>query len=434
MKIAIFCQQLEYMGGIERVVLEQVRIFKTNGVKVVLLLEREPVVFRDKLETAFKVLENSESTRRAQLASIFEKWQPEYILFHGVSHQHAELDIEVSNKCGVKSICVVHFPFVSNIALGSGAYNSWRVFYETGKACTSFATVSGIDEIFWRGLGKRAFHVQNPFVHPKKDMEGFRRLGEAGKANLVWVGRLCEQKQPKSALAAFALAARKRPSLHLTMVGGDARSIKPLARYAKDLGVADAVEFVPERPDINEYWAKADIHLLTSICESFCLVWAEAKAAGIPTVMFDLPYLDLSKDKCGYIAVEQKDVYALADAIVELVDNPAKRLEMGLEAKQSLAPFNDKAVWESWSKVFQELKSPSTGFEVNSDVRTIVEQMYFAVKYDKETHRWPEDMEIAFNRLTKCSLRPLARGFQKFLGFLEHARRGVLSIGSKINL
>jgi glycosyltransferase involved in cell wall biosynthesis len=196
------------------------------------------------------------------------------------------------------------------------------------------------------------------------------------------------------------------------MVGGDVNGIKALQKEARRLGVLEKVEFVPERPDINEYWAKADIHLLTSICESFCLVWAEAKAAGIPTVMFELPYLELAEDKRGFIAVEQRNIKALAGAIVKVVNDGGLRLSMGKDAKESLSPFNDEAVWQSWARVFEGVKEAEAGLDVDTNLKMIVSQMYMAVCYDKEVHRWPEEMADNWQRLTRTSMLPIARGLE----------------------
>ena len=425
MKICIFCQQLEFMGGIERVVLEHLRIFAARGAQVSLLLEREPVLMRDFLRCPWKVLPLEPDARRAALAACFAEASPDVVIFHGISHSNGAVDAQTAAECGVKSVCVVHFAFNAAVSLEHGVGNSWKTFARNGAACTAFATVSAIDAKFWRALGKKAFHVQNPFVHPPADALSVRKRGESGTVNMIWVGRLVEPKQPEAALETFALVAKARPAARLTMVGGDPQGIKRMARAAKRLGIADKTEFVPERPDISGYWAKADIHLLTSICESFCLVWAEAKAAGMPTVMFELPYLELAADPRGYVAVAQKDVKALADAAIALIDDVGLRERMGREARESLAPFNDDAVWESWTRLFAGLDDPSDGTGADADFKTVVTQIYAAVCHDTETHRWPEEMEADWMRLTHCSMRPFAR-------FLHSAVSAVRKIKSKI--
>lgn len=411
MRILIFVQQLNSMGGIERVVIEHLRLFREHGVAIKLLVEKPITTTRELVQENEIVLSLDTAKRKWQLEEIIKSFRPEAVIFHGTSHKLSSVDVSVVNSFAIPSICVVHFPFNSAMALES-RYNGWvRFIGEVLDKCV-LATVSRIDALWWRSLGCRAFHVQNPFVKPK-NVDLSRRTVEDGTTNLIWVGRQAEQKQPSAALAAFARVHAVEPKTRMMMIGGSDAGWKPYKDEAKRLGCLEAVQFISERPDINEYWAKADIHLLTSVVESFCLVWAEAKAAAIPTVMYELPYLELAEDHRGYIAVDQRNVTALADAMLTLVRNPERRRAMGLDAKASLDLFNDEAVWTSWKKLFDALKSDETGREVPEDFKTVVSQIYSAYAFRKEKHQWEENMEADFRRLTGGSLRPLAR-------FLEH--------------
>jgi hypothetical protein len=76
-------------------------------------------------------------------------------------------------------------------------------------------------------------------------------------------------------------------------------------------------------------------------------------------------------------------------------------------------------------QLFKGLDDPKAGTEVDPNMKTIVTQMYAAVCHDKETHRWPEEMEADWMRLTHCSMRPFAR-------FLHSAVSAVRKIKSKI--
>lgn len=411
MKIAIFVQQLEFMGGVERVVLEQLRIFAAHGVELTLFVERPVRLMAHAVCVPVVVLSKDGATRGKLWQESFDRSRPDMLIFHGVSHECAKSDITMAKKNGIPTIGVVHFAFPGNVAL-DGRGNSWRTFRENGADCTAFATVSRIDALWWRALGMRAFHVQNPFVHPK-NADLSRRPGEDGTTNLIWVGRQAEPKQPSAALAAFARVHAAEPKTRLTMIGGSAAGWKPFRKAAARLGCADAVEFISERPDLNAYWEKAHIHLLTSVVESFCLVWAEAKAAAIPTVMYELPYLELAEDPRGYVAVEQRNIEALADAVLALVRDPERRRIMGEEAKESLAAFNDEAVWTSWQRLFEGLKTDTEGWDVPKDLKTVVEQIYAAYAFRKEKHQWEENMEADFRKLTRWSLRPFARFLER---------------------
>lgn len=420
MRFAIFVQQLNSLGGIERVAIEQLRIFRSRGCEITLLTE-QPIITTKGLvkECPIVLCTTSAGAREKQLREVFLRTRPDLLILHGTAHKCSSVDTRVAEELGVPSVCVVHFPFNSNLALES-EHNGWKLFIQQTRGKCCLATVSAVDALWWRALGCRAFHVQNPFVHPI-GLDNVRRAEENGTTNIIWVGRQAEPKQPEAALMAFSRVHRLEPRTRLMMIGGTDKGWRFYKKLAKRLDCLDAVEFISERPDLNQYWRRADIHLLTSVVESFCLVWAEAKAASIPTVMYELPYLELAEDRRGYVAVEQHNVEALADALCDLVRNFARRQRMGIEAKASLENFNDEAVWESWRRLVDGLKG-NDGYEVDATLKTIVSQVYGAYSFRKDKHQWEENMERDFRKLFGCSLRSFASLLSNALRVLRRVK------------
>ena len=69
--------------------------------------------------------------------------------------------------------------------------------------------------------------------------------------------------------------------------------------------------------------------VMTSLCESFSMVLAESKGYGVPTVMYELPNLELTQGLRGIISVPQDDILALANGIILLFTDREKRIQMG---------------------------------------------------------------------------------------------------------
>lgn len=366
MKLAIYTHNLADLGGIERVVREHLRIFAARGV--------ECKVFGEvNCEIALPV---DGKERNAKLKEFLLEFKPDYVILHGVAHPAAKDDIRLAKELGIKTIVVCHFSFPSAMLLDRDELAN-RNFFEGVRGADMIATVSRIDAQWWRALGCRAMHVQNPFVHPKNS-EVERWPGKDGTTNILWVGRNAEQKQPGVALSVFARLTERIPSVHLTMVGGTDKEWDPIRKKAKMFGLADKITCLGQRDDLNELWDSADLHLLTSVTESFCLVLAEAKAKGIPTAMFEIHFLELTKSKKGLILASQGDVEGLADKIAAVLLDKAALEQLGKEAKESLTPFNDEAVWKGWQKIFAALESGEGGYEVSDDLKTIVTQQFFA--------------------------------------------------------
>jgi len=400
MKIAIYTHNINDLGGIERVVREQLRIFAAQGV--------ECKLFGD------------EGGR-----TLLTKWKPDYCILHGVVQPKVADDIAACHELNIPVIAVCHFSFPSAMLLdGDEAAN--RNFLKYAKLCDMVAPVSEIDTLWWRALGCRAMHVQNPFVHPKH-VETIRCGGEDDTTNLLWVGRNAEPKQPSAALAAFAHVVQSAPNVHLTMIGGSDTAWNGIRKRADQLGIGAKVTCLGQRDDINDLWDKADIHLLTSVTESFCLVLAEAKAKGIPTAMFEIPFLELVEGVKGLVTAPQGDVEALAAGIVELVKNPDKRRQLGREAFESIAPFNDEAVWQSWMRVFKALKTGEGGYEVDAALKTIVTQQHCAWNRFCEKNFWAVQMARDVAKLTGgiVTMRVFARTVRRCVRLIQLGRQHI---------
>jgi glycosyltransferase involved in cell wall biosynthesis len=103
---------------------------------------------------------------------------------------------------------------------------------------------------------------------------------------LVAVGRLTATKDPLLAVEAVDWIRRQGRAVHLVWCGGG--PLEEQARHrAAELGLGDAVEFIGNVPpaEVRRRLAQADVFLLPSHIETFCVAAAEALAAGRPAVM-----------------------------------------------------------------------------------------------------------------------------------------------------
>jgi len=159
---------------------------------------------------------------------------------------------------------------------------------------------------------------------------------ENGPLELLTVGRLQEFKGLQYLLPAVKNILDGRPrSLHLAIVG-DGPSRVELERLAADLGLGDAVRFVPwvdyaQMPDI---YRNADAFLQPSLTEGMPNTVLEAMASGVAIVASDVAgNRDLVKDGRNGFLVEPMSADALTDAISRLVDDPAGVRRMGAESR-----------------------------------------------------------------------------------------------------
>lgn len=405
--ICMYTAQLHLAGGIESVVRDLYTILPMGGIHVVAACEYGKADWI--ADSDYLCLKDV--NRETAWQEFIAKNRVDVVVFNYTARAYEReviRDITLIQSLGVPCVKMIHSSFPSSLLL-SGDERDIRDIGNIARHCKAVFTVSQIDAKFWTALGHKAICIQNPIHVPKKNADMSRQDGrEPGVTNLVWVGRQCEPKQPSTALAAFAQACIKTDKARLTMIGGSEKGWKPLEKEAKRLGVADKVKFLAARSDITDIWNMADVHLLTSITESFCLVLAEAKSMGIPTIMFDLPYLELTASGKGLVVLPQGDIKGMTDAIVRLVEDKALCKKLGREARESLANFNHEKVISDWHRALDALVSGEGFAEVSEDAHIIAAQLAFAWNRYCDKNLWLVRMEENARRC-KVTFRYSAR-------------------------
>lgn len=349
--IAIWFPSLEHMGGIERVILEHIRIFSERGHKLVLVLEEVPTRFKSLITCPCVVMQETQE-RKFQWAQIQQAHSPQVVIFHGADFPTVQSDLEIVRALGMKSVLNVHFSFPSPIIFNEASH-IYVLHEQVGKLVDGMATVSAMDAACWRALGCKAWHVQNPFVRPTSQSA----IRKNEKSNIIlWLGRFVEAKQAEQAVRIFFHIHSVLPETRLQMLGCD-HGASSLTLLIRQLNLQDCVEILPSQDDTSLYYQQAKLCLITSITESFCLVLAEAKWYGLPVVMYDIPFLELTDGNRGIVSAPFGRHEQLAAEALKLLQDEALYATTSQEAKESMLLFNDDAVYHSWMRLFTHMES-----------------------------------------------------------------------------
>jgi len=180
-----------------------------------------------------------------------------------------------------------------------------------------------------------------------------------GRPNILFVGRLEKRKGFRYLIRAFPYIVDSIPNARLLVVGAYNREDKePFVRYARMHGL-HSVRFVGRvsRQDLPRYYKTADVFCAPSTgFESFGIVLLEAMAAGKPIVASSIPGYRgvLEHGREGWL-VEPENERALADAIIELLQNPALRQEMSQHGRQKAAGYDWPIIARRVLDVYEEL-------------------------------------------------------------------------------
>ena len=209
-------------------------------------------------------------------------------------------------------------------------------------------SLSRVDATFWQNYAP-TYCIPNPI-----DAVPETKISNLISQNIVWVGRLSAEKKPYQMLEAFSIVLKAVPDATLTIVGdGDSPEwMEGLQNYAMQHHIDHAVDFRGFELEVSEFYQNASILAITSLIEGFCLVLTEAMGHGLPTVMYDLPNLELVKENESIITVPQNDVYALANAMISLLNDIDKRQSMGKAARRKIEEFLRFDIKAAWREVF----------------------------------------------------------------------------------
>jgi glycosyltransferase involved in cell wall biosynthesis len=160
---------------------------------------------------------------------------------------------------------------------------------------------------------------------------------------IVAAGRLEPQKGHTVLLDAIRIVRRSFPTVRLVCVGeGGLRGT--LERRATELGLADAVRFVGQQTNITDWFALADVTVLSSLYEGLPLVAIESLAcerAMVATAVDGTPEV-VVHEETG-LTVPPGNAVALATALTRLLGDPTLRNRLARQGRERvLAGFSDR--------------------------------------------------------------------------------------------
>ena len=157
----------------------------------------------------------------------------------------------------------------------------------------------------------------------------------------------------KYLIEAYAILLEHYPRLELVVIGKPREG--PTLELLDDLKLLDRVIFVSDltNEEVAEHYARATVCVTPSLYEGFGLPAAEAMSCGAPVVVTDGGALPEIVGDAG-VVVPKADSAALARAISALLENPARRAELGAAARQrARKAFSWDAAAEAYEAVLR---------------------------------------------------------------------------------
>lgn len=355
-----------YNGGTERVISKLLQIFQANGYSLVLITDEIKENMEYPLpEGVSRVLLGYAGGRQARcerLLHAIELYEVDVFCSHAYSG-NILYDVFCVQQAGVPVVMEFHnnFSFITDVLGGKSLILGQRV--------NALVTLSRVDEMFWHLQGCNSIYVPNP-VEPPEEQDT-----EPEPCTILWLQRIDQiQKQVLELPAILEYVTKVLPEVRLQIVGAADRPEieEQLQQMLEERGLTKYVDFMGFHTDVEKYYRKATVMLLTSAFEGFPMTIAESKRYGLPLVLYELPYLELLRYGGGYISVPQHDQRGAAKALIRVLKDRMLRNKLSREAKSSLERFSQTNLMSVWEKVFAMARLPHT-MELTEEQKTFLE-------------------------------------------------------------
>jgi glycosyltransferase involved in cell wall biosynthesis len=172
------------------------------------------------------------------------------------------------------------------------------------------------------------------------------------------LSRLNWKKGFDTLIPAFKEVIKKNPKAKLIIAGEDEGGYRDkIEKSVIENNLQEVVFFVGELDGDNKISAylDSDVFVLPSYAENFAMTVLEAAQCSLPSVVTPMVGLaeDIKKNKAGLVVEKKADLFA--EAILDLISDNNKRLEMGKNSKLMSENFTPEKLAPLWDREYYSI-------------------------------------------------------------------------------
>jgi len=174
---------------------------------------------------------------------------------------------------------------------------------------------------------------------------------------ILAAGRLDGWKRFDVLISAFTSLAAQFPDWHLVILG-EGRERATLERRVEAAGLAGRAHLPGFAGNLGDWYARADLFVMTSAYEGFPNTLLEAMAYGLPAVAFDVrtgPREITAGGRRAVLLPDHGHVARLIEALGALIQDADRRHRLGLLATEVREEFSMERVLSAWESLFEKL-------------------------------------------------------------------------------
>ncbi len=210
--------------------------------------------------------------------------------------------------------------------------------FQLATSCKNFVVLSEFmkQNLLRNGISKDKIHLLHPFL--KELPLTYSNINTNNKIQIVFAGQMVMSKGIPLLLDAISkLRSLTQKSFSVKIMGSGSR-LEDFKRTSIDMGLGSIVEFLGWIAKPADIFDNSHIAVFSSLWqEPFGLSGIEAMSRGIPVVAFDVGGVpEWLKNNYNGILIPERDTYAMAKALANLIDNNTLRQTLGVNARKSV--------------------------------------------------------------------------------------------------
>lgn len=240
-------------------------------------------------------------------------------------------------------------------------YNLNEKFVEKLKRCSS-----NIDALVC--VSKRCKEIYEEILHNVKVLyipnivsDEYDVTSKLNTKNLIYVGRLEEEKGTRDLVELMRLIKDKDSDVHLDIIGDGTLKDEMSSKIKEyDLNNNVMMHGFKDANYISKYYKNASLFVLVSHTESFGIVLIEAMKCGIPAIAFSeaTGATYIIEDKKNGFLIKNRDLNRMAEKILAYMKyDSSKKEKMQKRALATASKYTSDNVKKMWFKLFDSLKN-----------------------------------------------------------------------------
>lgn len=205
---------------------------------------------------------------------------------------------------------------------------------------------------------KRVIYMPN-FVSERIDDKYITTLSGIDKKKILCLANFRAQKDHINLLEAYHELVKNHPDCTLHLVGKNFKDDyeASIREFVKEKNLDNNVFIHGSCTDIGNILSQADIGVLSSKSEGLPVALLEYGIMGLPVVVTDVGECSMViKNEINGLLIPSKNVNALHMALLDLVENPTKSLELGLKLKETIkGQYSEKSVLKKILELYKNI-------------------------------------------------------------------------------